>query len=245
MKTLNIQLYSVKKSLEKDFEGTLEKLSDMGFDGVEFCGNYGGMSGDELSRLLERLGLDAAAAHVGLDEIEDDERFKFHADMLKKIGCMYIVNPYVDLKSADEAVQYGMRLEKAAEKCAKNGFLFAHHNHGSEIERKDENGISYFDIMMSQTELTLAEFDIFWLKHAGADIEQYLRQYSGKINLIHLKQMKDEVSKQSSSLDDGIIDINKTVELAEKFGTETFIYENEQTENELEAAEKSIKYFMK
>lgn len=245
MENLNIQLYSVKNSLEKDFEGTLEKLSDSGYDGVEFCGNYGSMSGDELNELLGRLGLDAVSAHIGLDELEDDEKFKKHTDILKKIGCMYIVNSYVDLKSAHEAVQYGQRLEKMAEKCAKNGFLFAHHNHGSEIERKDENGVSYFDIMMSQTELTLVEFDIFWLRHAGADIEQYLRQYGGKINLIHLKQMKDEIDKKSSSLDDGIIDIKKTVEIAKKFGTEIFIYENEDTQNELENAEKSIKCFMK
>lgn len=245
MKKLNIQLHSVKNSLKNDFKGTLSKLSDMGFDGVEFCGNYGGYSGDELLKILDGYGLDAVAAHIGLDELEDDEKFKNHADILQKIGCMYIVNPYVDIKSEDEALRYGERLEKMAEKCARNGFLFAHHNHGSEIARKDANGVSYFDIMMSQTELTLVEFDIFWLKHAGADIEQYLRRYCGKINLIHLKQMKDEIEKNSSSLDDGIIDIKKTAEIAKKFGTEIFVYEHEQTENELELAEKSIKFYMK
>ena len=36
-----LQLYSVRDDLEKDFEGTLKKVKELGYDGVEFAGLYG------------------------------------------------------------------------------------------------------------------------------------------------------------------------------------------------------------
>jgi len=36
-----LQLYSVRDFCEQDFEGTIKKVKDMGYDGVEFAGTYG------------------------------------------------------------------------------------------------------------------------------------------------------------------------------------------------------------
>ena len=36
-----VQLYSVRWDAEKDLRGTLEKIKEMGYDGVEFAGLYG------------------------------------------------------------------------------------------------------------------------------------------------------------------------------------------------------------
>ncbi|HVR82869.1 MAG TPA: twin-arginine translocation signal domain-containing protein, partial [Planctomycetota bacterium] len=37
---IGLQLYSVRDVLGKDFEGTLKKVAEMGFEGVEFAGYY-------------------------------------------------------------------------------------------------------------------------------------------------------------------------------------------------------------
>lgn len=243
MDKLNIQLFSVKYALHNDFDGTLESLSKMGYEGVEFFGGYGGYNPDELQKRLDYYGLSAVSAHVPIDEIEDDEKFAMHAQTLQKCGCMYIMNPWVELNSEDEALRFGERLEKAAEKCAKAGFLYGHHTHGGELAAKDENGNSYFDLMMSQAELCLVEFDTFWIEHAGANIEEYLRKYAGKINLLHLKQMNNAEQKQVSPLNNGIIDFEPIVKTAKKFGTETFIYELDKSDDELGDAMASIEWF--
>ena len=39
---VGLQLYSVRTDLEKDFYGTLKRVRDLGFDGVEFYGEYYG-----------------------------------------------------------------------------------------------------------------------------------------------------------------------------------------------------------
>ena len=36
-----LQLYSVRDELEADFEGTIAKVREFGYDGVEFAGLYG------------------------------------------------------------------------------------------------------------------------------------------------------------------------------------------------------------
>ena len=36
-----LQVYSVREDAEKDLEGTLRKIKEMGYDGVEFAGLYG------------------------------------------------------------------------------------------------------------------------------------------------------------------------------------------------------------
>lgn len=246
MDKLNIQLFSVKNALHEDYEGTLESLAKMGYEGVEFFGGYdgyGGYSPDELQKRLDYYGLNAVSAHIPIDEIEDDEKFAMHTATLQKCGCMYIMNPWVQLNSADEALRFGERLEIAAEKCAKAGFLYGHHTHGGEIASKDENGNSYFDLMMSQADLCLVEFDTFWLEHAGANIEEYLRKYAGKINLLHLKQMNNATERQVSPLGNGIIDFEPIVKTAKKFGTETFIYELDKSDDEMGDAKSSIDWF--
>ena len=36
-----VQVYSVRDDAERDFKGTMQKLKEMGYDGVELAGLYG------------------------------------------------------------------------------------------------------------------------------------------------------------------------------------------------------------
>lgn len=55
----SIQLYSVRDSMEQDFEGTLKKVSEMGYKAVEFAGFFG-KPAEEVKALLDKIG----RAHV-------------------------------------------------------------------------------------------------------------------------------------------------------------------------------------
>ncbi|HEX8294042.1 MAG TPA: hypothetical protein VF570_19965, partial [Pyrinomonadaceae bacterium] len=70
---IGMQLYTVRRELEKDFAGTLAKVAALGYREVEFAG-YFGHKAAEVGSLLKRLGLDAPAAHVQLPELRGDLR---------------------------------------------------------------------------------------------------------------------------------------------------------------------------
>lgn len=78
---LGIQLWSVRNEANADFKGTVEKLKAMGYEGVEIAG-ISSLDYFEMAEVLKQVGITAISAHIGLDEIENEEKLKG----LKKLG---------------------------------------------------------------------------------------------------------------------------------------------------------------
>jgi sugar phosphate isomerase/epimerase len=51
-----IQLYSVRDDMEKDFAGTIRKMKELGYDGVEFAGLFG-KTAKEVKEICEEVGI--------------------------------------------------------------------------------------------------------------------------------------------------------------------------------------------
>ena len=89
---IGLQLYSIRDDMAKDFKGTLQKVKDMGYDGVEFAGLYDNTP-EQVKAMCDEIGLVPVSAHVPLADMLADID-KVIADY-KTIGCQYIVVPYV------------------------------------------------------------------------------------------------------------------------------------------------------
>ena len=85
-----LQLYSVRGDMERDFEGTLRKVKDMGYDGVELVGLYG-RSPAEVRKAVTDAGLVPLSAHVPYTEMASDPD-KVMQDYAAA-GCTYIAIP--------------------------------------------------------------------------------------------------------------------------------------------------------
>ena len=82
-----VQVYSVREDAEADFKGTMQKIKDMGYDGVELAGLYG-MKPEEVRAILDEVGIPCISAHVPyVDLVADMEGM---VDAYKTIGCEYI-----------------------------------------------------------------------------------------------------------------------------------------------------------
>lgn len=227
MNKFNIQLYSVRESLKADFKGTLKKLAEMGFDGVEFASGYYGddMSPEQLREYLDFVGLSAVSAHVGLEELENN--LDHHLNVLNAVGAQYIICPMATVDNAEQAIEIGERLKVISEKCVMQGINLGYHNHAHEFKRDEETGRYLFDIMMDAAgDLVLAELDVCWVGFEGNDIEEVIRAYAGKVNIIHLKQfIEEDGKKHPTTLDKGVIDFEKIVATAKLMGTQHFVIE--------------------
>ena len=94
MKTLPVavQVYSVREDAEKDFAGTMKKIKEIGYDGVELAGLYG-LEPAAIRAAIEDAGLVALSAHVPFQELVADMEGTIQKYV--EIGMKYIAIPYL------------------------------------------------------------------------------------------------------------------------------------------------------
>ena len=68
---IGYQIYSCREDAQKDLLGTLKKIKELGYDGVEFAGFYG-HTAEEVKAMLDEVGLVAISDHVPFQLMEKD-----------------------------------------------------------------------------------------------------------------------------------------------------------------------------
>lgn len=183
-----LQLYSVRDTMEQSFEKTLQEVSKMGYDGVEFAGLFG-KTGAEVKELCQEYGLIPISAHVPLSEMLADPNKVFST--YKEVGCPFIAVPYLGTKDRPGKENYDQTVENIAllaKKAIEYDIHLMYHNHDFEFVRLN-NGKYGFDDLYGRipTELLYAEIDTCWVNVAGEDPSDYVRRYSGRVPILHLK----------------------------------------------------------
>lgn len=181
-----LQLYSVRTDMEADFEGTLKRVKELGYVGVEFAGLYG-KSTAEVKKLCEEIGLAPISAHVPYSELlKGEETFKAYAE----IGCKYIVIPWIGaeyLAGGEKNAEFIENVKKFGELANANGMKLCYHNHDFEFQKVD--GEYKLDRLYSDVsaDLLLTQLDTCWVNVGGKNPSDYIRKYNGRIEIIHLK----------------------------------------------------------
>lgn len=203
-----VQLYSVRGDMQADMLTTLKKVKEMGYDGVEFAGLFD-HSAAEVKKMLSDVGLEAVSAHVPYAElIEDTEKT---VDTYVEIGCKYIAIPYLDSEKRpgkDGFFEVLENIKKIGKVCKEKGVVLLYHNHDFEfVKIGDVYGLDY---MYSEipADLLQTELDCCWVKVSGEDPSEYIRKYSGRAPVVHLKDFSGSKSESMYEL----IGINKKVE---------------------------------
>ncbi len=182
-----LQLYSVRDDMAADFEGTLRKVKELGYDGVEFAGLFD-KDAAFVKQLLAEIGLVAVSAHVPYYDAVDEPEKAFLP--YKEIGCKFVVVPYLTperrpgTEGYDETVA-GIR--KMGEAANKLGMQLLYHNHDFEFIKVD--GKYALDILYDTipSEYLQTEIDTCWVNVGGEDPADYVVKYTGKAPVVHLK----------------------------------------------------------
>ena len=211
---LGLQLYSVREDLEKDFLGTLKKVKAMGYDGGELAGLYGN-SASEVRAMFEEVGLVPISAHVSYQDLMLDIEGTVKA--YKEIGCQYIVIPYLpqDLRYGSEKYPKLVEDMKVIGKvCNENGITLLYHNHDFEFERT-EDGEYVLDALYTEitADLLKTEIDTCWVNVGGENPCDYVRKYTGRAPVVHLKDFHGSKSENMYKL----IGIDSTEEQSNTF----------------------------
>ncbi len=226
-----LQLYTLRDDLAKDFTGTLKQVAAIGYAGVELAG-HGGMTTRELKGLLDDLHLSVAGAHVGIDALETD--IQKQVDDALTLGYRYVVVPYLNEDrrvGADGYKKTAEALNGIGETLRPFGLTLCYHNHAFEFERQD-NGEYGEDILLQNSDpaLVKAEIDTYWVLVGGEDPVAFVKKYSGRVPLMHIKD-RDPSDGTFAEVGTGDLPLDALIEAAGEIGTEYLIVEQDVCKN--------------
>lgn len=243
-----IQLYTLRDDFPNDPKGVLAKLASYGYTHIEGYemdqGLFWGMTPKDYQSYLSDLGMKIVASHCNINE-----NFEMKVAQAASIGMDYLVCPWVGpQKSMDDWKKVTDKFNECGEICRKAGIKFAYHNHAYTF--RAFTGMIPHDFIMDNTDpdLVLHEMDIYWVVTGQADPVEYLKKYSGRFRLCHIKdRLKDAPADERSAscnLGTGIIDYSKILTVARDHGMEYFIMEQERydTNTPLESAKIGADY---
>jgi sugar phosphate isomerase/epimerase len=192
---IGLELYTVRDALDKDFAGTIERVSKIGYKEVELATFFGHLpqfnpSPKEARKNLDTNGLTAPASHVPYSALSPENLPKVIA-AAKILGNSYIVNPSIDravLAQPDGWKRAAEDFNRAGAELKKTGIQLGYHNHVEEFKPLPDGKIPY-DILLTETDpkLVKMEMDIGWAHEAGADPIKYFEKYPGRFPLVHVK----------------------------------------------------------
>ena len=211
MPKLSLQLWSLKEETQKDFRGTLKKVAELGYDGVEFAG-FGDIEAAEMKELLSKYNLEVSGAHIGLDALESnlDELIEYN----RIIGNKYIICPSSDVKSAEDCMKMHERMCKISEKLKDYGMVMGFHNHAREFVKYD--GRYANDLLVGTDEKLIYEIDVYWTTYAEVDTVEYIKKIGKRCPLLHLKDMRidKDGSKKDITFGEGVVERDRIIAAA-------------------------------
>lgn len=232
-KAIGLQLYTLRDIITKDPKGVLQKVASFGYRELETYGHTDGkifdMDFTEFCKYTKGLGMDVVSGHYGLDKVKGDTLKKI-IDDAKKNGQKYIVVssiPESERTSMDGYKKVCADLNAAGQICSKSGIRFGYHNHAFEFEKLD--GQVPFDVMLKELDPknVCLEMDIFWVVNGGHDPLKYFKQYPGRFEQWHVKDMDKNDRNKNADIGTGSIDYKSIFAQAKLAGMKHWYVEQE------------------
>lgn len=195
---VSVQLWSVKNTIAEDFKGTLREISEMGFEGVEFAGNFGPFGNDPqgLKDFLDELGLEASGAHVNYDVMSKD-KINDTLSFYEIIGAKLLIVPWDERAwNANKVDEMIRQLKDIQQEAEARGFIFGYHNHDQEFNAYKSE--TFWDYIAQQTDNNfLLQLDVGWVNFAGKNAVEYVKKYPNRTITTHYKVRTREGENKS------------------------------------------------
>lgn len=236
-----LQLWTVRDACRADPIGTLHRVADLGFDGVELVDTLmgGDRSGEASRAVLDDRGLAAVGYHALLETLETElDRL---IDVTRTLGCRDLVCAWMDApRRRDEAAyrQAGASLAGIAERCREAGVQLVYHHHDFEYARLD--GHTGLEVLCAQVpaDLMAVELDTYWVMAGGSDPIREIARYADRCSLLHCKDRMPEsevalaepepgVAHRTTELGTGVLDLPGVLRAVAEHGIRWCIVEQD------------------
>ena len=246
---VGLELYSVRKELQRDPQATVRAVAKMGYQCVEFYAPYFEWSESEtkeMRKLLDGLGIHCFSTH-------NDSPYLNAANIEKTrdrnliLGCKYVVlaSAGPEPTRLDGWKVVADALNSADEQLEKSGLHAGYHNH--EPEFAAVNGGRPMEVLAKNTKASIMlQLDVGTCLKAGSDPVAWIRANPARIRSLHCKDWSSDPAKGYSVLfGEGNANWKGIFAAAESVGgAEYYLVEQEGSRfSELETADRCLKSF--
>jgi sugar phosphate isomerase/epimerase len=239
---IGVQLYTVRDAMAKDFDGTLRRVAQIGYQEVEFAG-YFGRTPAQVKESLGQAGLSAPSAHVDYDTVKNN--LPGALDAARGAGIQYVVVAWIDesdRRTIDDWKRISDRLNSAAQTAQAAGLHFAYHNHSYEFAPLE--GQVPYDVLLANTDpkQVRLEMDLYWITVAGKNPLDYFARWPGRFPLVHIKDSKGPPANTMTEAGSGAIDWKAILAKHKEAGIEHYYVEHDEPRDAFASIAASYEY---
>ena len=204
---LALQLYTVREQLDRDLEGTLERVAKIGFVGVETAFFAPTVTPAHARRVITGLGLQICAIHC---DIPIGAQREAVLNLAGELGCATIVwhgwpqDPRYSSLAGIRVLAH--EYSQAAEVAAAHGLRFGIHNHWWEWELVEGHRPAEMlrDLMDPRV---FFELDTYWASVAGCDAATLVSELGDRAPLLHIKDGPAVQGRPKLPVGSGVLDV--------------------------------------
>lgn len=238
MKDFGVQIYSVrdKMTTPEGIRDTFRALKAQGYDYFQTAGAPA-VSYEEYGSMAAEAGLQIVGTHDNFQMMCEnfEQALANHKALNTKlmgIGGFHPQTGDLDVAAWEEFIK---KANKVAANCAKHGMKFTYHNHSHEFIRL-ENGKTPMQMLVEGLDPVNTSFvlDTFWVQHGGGDVRYWIEKLTGRIDILHLKDMQrlpafHEVRgwQMFTEIGQGNLQWPLILEAAEKAGVKYYVVEQD------------------
>ncbi len=223
---ISLQFYTIRDAFSADPLGTLERVAQIGYPGIEI-GGYGNKNRDALVAKINDLGLTVTGAHAGVEPLQSD--FAGVVAENRALANKNIIVPYLGEQyrgSLETLRQTGELLESLAKKAADEGFTLSYHNHDFELSEQHDGKTALEIIFEAAPQYLQSELDVYWVKKGGKDPVEFINKFADKLSLLHVKDVMPDGS--FGEVGEGILDWPAIFAAAAKTDVIHYVVEQDQ-----------------
>jgi sugar phosphate isomerase/epimerase len=267
---LGVQLFTVMNELEKDFDGTLKTLAQIGYREVETIGAHG--RDPKLVRTaFDRAGLVSPSQHLMVGDLyqnflrftrreitAEDVGKVWDRDMAitrmqiivaeaitraKVLGQQYIVLQKIwpaQFQTRALLDKFCRALDLAGDMCAEAGLTFCFHNHDDEFATVD--GVVPYQVILQSTnhKTVKMELDLYWAVRAKVDPAQLLKDNPGRYVQLHVKDSSP--AGDFATVGKGVIDFPHLLSAAQRAGVKHYYVEYDLPDDSIGVVRQAYSY---
>lgn len=238
-----VQLYSVREILPRDFAGTITRIAEMGYAGVETGGALD-VSLQEGLRLFEKLGLKIPSAHLALP-LGEQKNPTLEAARALGVKRIVVSTGRDSFTSMEKLKKLCDTWNQAQEVAASAGLELGLHNHWWEFQQV--GGRPGFEFLVENLDPKIFfQVDTYWAQTGGRDPAAVIKNLGARAPLLHIKDGPcDAPEAPMVAVGQGKVDFHAVMKAAGKCAEWLIVELDRCATDMMTAVEQSVKYLVK